>query len=1294
MGNGKRFAVLIGCIIFVLLGTIYPAVVFADSSQGNIMVAFNSTCYGSDGYDYNGYDRDGYDRHGYDRNGRDKYGYDRNGRDKYGYDKNGRDRNGYDRYGWDINGRDRNGCDRDGYDRDGYDRYGWHRNGHDRNGHEKNSTSSFSIQKDSSFDAHGDLDFLRVDIDTPFPIYVFLTNRQHTQALTANQDIELSITLIAPDGKKFVQNNLVIEQGNTYATMEISGSYKGLWTVQVTGDPGFDPDTGNNGNNGHSNDNNGDGNGNNGKNGKNGNNGNNGNSNHSNDNNGDGNGNNGNNGKHIITVSSHFWVNKAPSSTGLLVTPETATVIKDGTQQFKATYKWHIRFFFIFEIDHDFDLTNYVTWSSSAPCASIDSKGLARGINSGTATITAYKDWSWIANILGLSDQIDTATLIVVNDKTLTGLSIDPASATIPANGTIQYSAQLVYSDNSTQPITNVSWASSDTQIAPIDTTGLVTGKGGSQNTITITATYTDSNGVIYNGTSNLSVLPVFSINPVSATMLPNDTLQFNAHLVYYDGTQTDVTSSTEWSSSNNQLMTINSDGLATSIGGGECSITATYLDSSGNNYSANTTLSILPILNVIPSSPSIAQGESLQLSAQLQYGDGTKKEITDLTWISTNPEVATIDASGKATGLAGGTSLIIVEDPVSKITGKTVLTVLPSIVITPSQVTIARKAEQQFNVQLLYANDIETDITNSAIWTSSDTQIATIDESGKAKAKNKDGKSTITATDPETNVSASASLTVTNVSPTISIEPLTATISPGEDLQFRAQLVYPDSDSQDITNDAIWSSSNDKVATIDPSKGKATGVGGGTCTITVTDPETQTTGTTTIIVRPILSISPSSISIDPGSTHQFSAELIYADQKTDVTKRVTWSSSNIFIASIGIDGKVTGYGGGFCTITASDSETGLSSNAGLIVLPAMRITPSEVTISTGSRQVFTAQLVYYNRVTDIIDNLSWQSSDSNVANIDNTGSATGGSTGTCTITAIYTATGIEATASLTVLQLSIIPESGTINLGDTRQYNAYLVRADGQSEDVTDRVTWSSSNSDLVSINYSDTLGLAKGVSAGTCTITVNIEPGISATTSVRVLPRMTIIPESSTIYLGGTQQFKAYLVYNESQSQEVTDRVTWGSSDPEIGRIDDTGDICLAEGLSAGTCIVTAYDSITNLSHSVNITVTDEMTLIVEPFPLGTTAIHVGDKQQFIAKLEYGNGLVTNVTNLVSSWVSSDTKVASIDDSGLVTGVDQGETSISATVEFLGKHYTGNYLLKVYPLEGGVILEWERLN
>jgi subtilisin len=148
------------------------------------------------------------------------------------------------------------------------------------------------------------------------------------------------------------------------------------------------------------------------------------------------------------------------------VTPGTATIPKGLTQQYTAmgTYS----------DTTTADITSSVEWESSATAvATIDSAGLATGEDAGTTTITASSN--------SISD---TAALTVT--LALKSIEVTPKTATIPKGLTQQYTATGTYSDDSTADITSsVTWASTDTAVATIDSAGLATGEDAGTTTIT-----------------------------------------------------------------------------------------------------------------------------------------------------------------------------------------------------------------------------------------------------------------------------------------------------------------------------------------------------------------------------------------------------------------------------------------------------------------------------------------------------------------------------------------------------------------------------------------------------------------------------------------------------------------------------------------------------------------------------------------------------------------------------------------------------------------------------------------
>ena len=139
-----------------------------------------------------------------------------------------------------------------------------------------------------------------------------------------------------------------------------------------------------------------------------------------------------------------------------------------------------------------------------------------------------------------------------------------------------------------------------------------------------------------------------------------------------------------------------------------------------------------------------------------------------------------------------------------------------------------------------------------------------------------------------------------------ISVTPASPSIALGRTQQFTATGNYSNGTTQNLTATATWSSSSTSVATI-ASGGLATSAGVGSTTVSAASG--SVTGSTTLTVTaPILS----SINIAPadpvlgylGAVQQFRATGSYSDQSTrDLTNEVTWSSSDIAIATIGADG-------------------------------------------------------------------------------------------------------------------------------------------------------------------------------------------------------------------------------------------------------------------------------------------------------------------------------------------------------------------------------------------------------
>jgi 6-phosphogluconolactonase (cycloisomerase 2 family) len=284
------------------------------------------------------------------------------------------------------------------------------------------------------------------------------------------------------------------------------------------------------------------------------------------------------------------------------------------------------------------------------------------------------------------------AFLVACNDSPrLQFVTITPATQTISATTTLQFTATLVYSDGSMKPGAGlVAWSSGTTSVATIDpASGIATGTAAG--TSKITATYT---GI--SGTATLSVNQLLSIavTPMSA-LIPNgatSTQQFTAMGTFKNpdgttGNPQDITGMVTWASSMKAVATINGSGLATAVGTGVTSISAALDGVTSPSASLTVGTPATTSLVITPLTITISTGTTTLFTAMEKLSNGTIQPLQHpVTWSSGTPAVATITNgqppfeidtnAGVASGVTAGTSTITATETVSGFTGTATLTV------------------------------------------------------------------------------------------------------------------------------------------------------------------------------------------------------------------------------------------------------------------------------------------------------------------------------------------------------------------------------------------------------------------------------------------------------------------------------------------------------------------------------------------------------------------------------------------------------------------------------------------
>ena len=183
---------------------------------------------------------------------------------------------------------------------------------------------------------------------------------------------------------------------------------------------------------------------------------------------------------------------------------------------------------------------------------------------------------------------------------------------------------------------------------------------------------------------------------------------------------------------------------------------------------------------------------------------------------------------------------------------------------------------------------------------------------------------------------------------------------------------------------------------------------------------------------------------------------------------------------------------------------------------------------------------------------------------------------------------GCSVSSTLQAITVSPAPGVETLNgAGQTFQYKATGVFQQGKhpptSEDLTSSVTWTSSNTAVATVSST---GVVTSVGAGTATITASSTTSsggvISGSSNVAVngavgngtspvLQSISLIGDASVGGVGNTAQYIAIGNFTNGApaTQDVTNLVTWTTSDTSIARVDATG---LVTALNAGSTLLTA--------------------------------------------------------------------------------------------------------------------------
>ena len=289
---------------------------------------------------------------------------------------------------------------------------------------------------------------------------------------------------------------------------------------------------------------------------------------------------------------------------------------------------------------------------------------------------------------------------------------------------------------------------------------------------------------------------------------------------------------------------------------------------------------------------------------------------------------------------------------------------------------------------------------------------------------------------------------------------------------------------------------------------------------------------------------------------------------------------------------------------------------------------------------------------------ISWESSNDGVATVSG-GTVNGISAGTATITATVTLEGgstISGSCDVTVSEpqpvvvgiTGVNISAGTLSVeaGKTATLTANV-----NNDTTLDKgITWTSNNEGVAKVAGGTVTGVAEGTAIITATSVGDASKSASCTVTVtKVVTAVTgvsVNPTSVSLEPGKSASVVAQVTPDNATNKSVS----WSSSNPAAATVDGNGKIT---AVAVGEAIITATTADGGKTSTCKVTVTQNVALALKE---ATASVAVSGKYQIVPT-------VTGTTNTAVTYATSNDKVATVDASGVVTGVAAGEATITVT-------------------------------
>jgi len=475
------------------------------------------------------------------------------------------------------------------------------------------------------------------------------------------------------------------------------------------------------------------------------------------------------------------------------------------------------------------------------------------------------------------------------------------------------------------------------------------------------------------------------------------------------------------------------------------------------------------------------------------------------------------------------------------------------------------------------------------------------------------------------------------------------------------------------LNRSVTWASSNEAVATVN-AQGRVTGESPGLAIITVTTTDGARTASVAVSVVPPpvrvtgvalsqagVALNPANRSLTVGQTDELDATVSPANASNPA---VVWSSSNSQVAAVNVHGLVTAVSPGLAIISVTTVDGNFTAQTvvevAVLIVPStdIVITPpstptSPLPLAIGASVTLSAFVKPHNATNRSV---VWASHSPLVAAVSASGVVTALSPGD----AVITATNGDGRSGFADIHVPLPPNRVTgittppgvvaLTTGMTRTITATILPSNATIR----LVRWASNNPFVATVNAT---GVITAVSPGVASVSVTTLDGgfvswvtVQVTMPVVPVTGVTIVPTTLSLVTGQT----GVLTPTVAPANATNRAVTWDSTNVQVATVNESGVVI---AVAPGSTVITVRTSDGGRTATANVTVTAPIVLVtgvaVAPASLNLVVRGTATLTSTVAP--------ANATNRAVTWASADTRVATVNATGVVTAVAPGNTIIT---------------------------------